>query len=239
MDVRTCAKGDWRMLRENLQRLTVVFQPIVSTNSGQIFGHEVLVRGYEVLGHQSVADLLRASHDSGLLSELEALVRRKALRLLPPSSADGKRTLCFNLDHRIADAWNVLSGIGAGDPGKDGVRVVTEITSMPACTDAAARVRLLKRGGAMLALDRFGVTADGVTMLHEVEPDFIKIDRSFIQGIETDARKRVVLAQLIGMAHTLGVQVTAVGIENAQQLRICRDLGCDLVQGFFVLGPRC
>jgi EAL domain-containing protein (putative c-di-GMP-specific phosphodiesterase class I)/GGDEF domain-containing protein len=237
MDVRTCAKGDWRMFRENLQRLTVAFQPIVSTSSGQIFAHEVLVRGHEALGHRSVGELLRATYDSGLLSELEALVRRKALRMLPPSTADGTRTLSFNLDHRIADAWNVLSSIGAGDPGKDGVRVVTEIASMPACADAAARVRLLKRGGAMLALDRFGVTADGMAMLHEVEPDFIKIDRSFIQGIETDARKRVVLAQLIGMAHTLGVQVIAVGIENAQQLRICRDLGCDLVQGFFVQAP--
>lgn len=89
----------------------------------------------------------------------------------------------------------------------------------------------------MLALDRFGGTAQGLAMLHDVEPDFIKIDQHFIQGIEADARKRVVMSQLVGMAHTLGVQVIAVGVENSQQLRVCRDLGCDLVQGFFIQPP--
>jgi EAL domain-containing protein (putative c-di-GMP-specific phosphodiesterase class I)/GGDEF domain-containing protein len=237
MDVRTDARGDWQMFREGLSRLTVAFQPMVNISSGLIFGHEVLVRGYESLSYQSIGELFRASHDAGVLAEVEATVRRKAFRSLPPPAPDGTRTLSFNLDHRIAKDWNVLGGEAAEVPTRDGVRTVTEITAMPEGPEAAARIRLLKRGNAMVALDRFGATADGLAMLHDVEPDFIKIDRSFIQGIETDARKRVVLSQMIGMAHTLGVQVIAVGVENSQQLRICRDLGCDLVQGFFIQQP--
>jgi EAL domain-containing protein (putative c-di-GMP-specific phosphodiesterase class I)/GGDEF domain-containing protein len=237
MNVQTCTKDDWRMIRESLSRLTVAFQPIVNVSSGLTFGYEVLLRGYESQGYQSAEAVLRACHDSGALAQIETLVRRKAFASLPPSVSDGTRTLFFNLDHRIADAWEALEDIGAIDPALADVRVVTEITDMPNRPDATNHVRLLKRGNAMLALDRFGGTAEGLAMLHEVEPDFVKIDRHFIQGIETDARKRVVLSQLIGMAHTLGVQVVAVGVESGQQLRVCRDLGCDLVQGFYIQPP--
>jgi EAL domain-containing protein (putative c-di-GMP-specific phosphodiesterase class I)/GGDEF domain-containing protein len=237
MNVQIGTKDDWHMIRESLSRLTVAFQPIVNVSSGLTFGYEVLLRGYEVLGYRSAEDLLRACHQSGALAEAETLVRRKAFDSLPPTASDGTRTLFFNLDHRIADAWEALEDIATEHPAPNSVRVVTEITGMPDCPDATNRVRLLKRGNAMLALDRFGGTAEGLAMLHDVEPDFIKIGQRFIQGIETDTRKRVILSQLISMAHTLGVQVVAVGVENSQQLRVCRDLGCDLVQGFFIQPP--
>ncbi|CCG41296.1 bifunctional diguanylate cyclase/phosphodiesterase [Magnetospirillum molischianum] len=218
--------------------LDVAFQAIVNIHSGQCFGHEVLVRGWERHGVDSAQDLLSAAAADGRLTELEI-----AIRALVADRAVGYPVLTgaalfLNLDPRAAadldavmDATRTLLQPGFA-------HIVTEISGLPEGSGPAFYPpATMRRRGGMVAVDRFGCSADSFNLLINCDPDFIKIDRAFIRGIETEARKRVVLAQLIGMAHTLGIEVIAVGVETGRELTVCRELGLDLVQGFYIAPP--
>ncbi len=67
----------------------------------------------------------------------------------------------------------------------------------------------------------------------------MKIDRFFINGLERDGRKRLFVSRVVELAHILGTQVVAEGVERVEELHACRDAGCDLVQGYFVARPSC
>ena len=88
-----------------------------------------------------------------------------------------------------------------------------------------------------IAIDDFGTGFSGLQLLYHSEPDFIKIDRFFIEGIENDAKKRLFVSNVIKLAHVLGAQVIAEGVETEKEFYVCHDMGCDLVQGYLVGMP--
>ena len=212
--------------------LSVAFQPIANIHTGQCYGHEVLLRGWAGLGLSSADEVLDAAFAAGMLAELEIAVRRQAALAARPAVTGFP--VFVNFDHRAAaDSARVMAATRA-ELGRLFPQVVSEITAAP---KVEGWLDPIKAEGGMVAVDRFGDTADGTHMLIGFDPDFAKIGRAFIRGIETDARKRVVLGQLIGMAHTLGMVVIAVGVETSREFVVCRELGFDLIQGWFVQSP--
>ncbi len=95
----------------------------------------------------------------------------------------------------------------------------------------------LKALGVNLALDNFGSGWSSLTTLHNFKFDRIKIDRSFIGNIETDARSVAIVRAVLSLAQTLHVPVTAEGIEAPAQLKALRQMGCDELQGYFIGRP--
>ena len=210
--------------------LTVAFQPIANIHTGQCYGHEVLLRGWHLLGLDSAKAVLDAAFAAGRLADLEVAVRLKAAALARPAITTVP--IFVNFDPRAAAALASVMEATRAALQPLFPQVVTEIA-----TAAAGGLDPLKAQGGMVAIDRFGDTADGMHLLIDADPDFAKIGRTFIKDIDTDARKRVVLTQLIAMAHTLGMVVIAVGVENSREFVVCRELGFDLVQGWFVHRP--
>jgi GGDEF domain-containing protein len=94
-----------------------------------------------------------------------------------------------------------------------------------------------RREGFSIALDDYGCGYSGLQLLYQSEPDFIKIDRFFIDGIASDPRKKLFVTTVIAMAHLLGISVICEGIESQEELRICREAGCDFVQGYLIQRP--
>ncbi len=88
-----------------------------------------------------------------------------------------------------------------------------------------------------IAVDDYGTGFSGLQLLYQSEPDFVKIDRFFIEGISTDPRKKLFVSNVINLAHMLGVLVIGEGVETEEELRVCREIGCDLVQGYYVQRP--
>ena len=88
-----------------------------------------------------------------------------------------------------------------------------------------------------IALDDFGECGAGIRVLYEQRPDYLKIHRGFVSGITEDGRKRQFVAQVVNMAHTLGITVVAEGVETESELMTCREIGCDLAQGFLICQP--
>jgi len=210
--------------------LSVAFQPIANIHTGQCYGHEVLLRGWGSLGLDSAEAVLDAAFAAGRLADLEVAVRLKAAELARPAITG--IPIFVNLDPRAAPASALVMEVTRAALLPLFPQVVTEIG-----TAASSGLDEVRAQGGMMAVDGFGNSGDGLHLLIGANPDFAKIGRAFIRDIDTNARKRVVLTQLIAMAHTLGMVVVAVGVETSREFVVCRELGFDLVQGWFVARP--
>jgi EAL domain-containing protein (putative c-di-GMP-specific phosphodiesterase class I) len=95
----------------------------------------------------------------------------------------------------------------------------------------------LHRLGVHIAIDDFGTGFSSLGQLRHFPIDMIKVDRSFVQGVEHDAKDAAIAANLVSLAHALGLVAIAEGIESSGQLASLRDLGCDLAQGYLFARP--
>jgi diguanylate cyclase (GGDEF)-like protein len=216
----------------------VAFQAIVDIHTGQCAGYEILARP-DVTDHQGcVASYFAACDDLDALSLLEIGVRRQAARQAADLPDLPNRLLFINIDGRLAGraAPVIEASLHLLSPFTR--QLVSEIASGSMSTILAQSwVNQLRGHRGLVALDRFGETTHGMSFLMHCEIDFLKIPRTYIDGIDRAARQRVLLAQLVVTAHTLGLKVIAVGIETSAELQVCRELGCDMAQGNFVQSP--
>ncbi len=115
-----------------------------------------------------------------------------------------------------------------------------EITETTAMSDAPATVSTLKELkalGVRLVIDDFGTGYSSLSYLQRFPVDYVKIDRSFVEGIETDPGAIALVSGMIGLAHALSVEVIAEGVERAGQVERLGAMGCDLAQGYYFSGP--
>ena len=89
-----------------------------------------------------------------------------------------------------------------------------------------------------MALDDLGAGYGSLNLLHQLQPDVIKLDRELIRGVDRDPYKAVIAEKLLELAQKLGITTLAEGIETAGELQWVRDHGVDLVQGFFIARPQ-
>ena len=210
-------------------RISVAFQAIADIHTGQCNGYEILTRPSSLFEQPFHLESLMA---------LEIEVRRVAgqmAELLPPLP---NRLLFTNLDWRLAAQSDEIVAASHRYLSPHARQLVTEITSFqidPA--EAQAWINRLRDNRGLVALDRFGETSRGMTFVQHCEIDYLKIPRTFIASVDKTARQRLVMSQLVATAHTLGMQVIAVGIETAAELQVCREMGCDMAQGHFIQPP--
>lgn len=219
------------------------FQPIVETTNAAVFGYESLMRGFDRLGYASPLELLDKAEEVGQLLALEHLINSRAVAAFATLPDFSTRTLFLNFDSRLVG--------GEGDVVERLVNHLkrVNIAPSPLCfelserfdngkvPDFSAFVRQLRLAGFKLAIDDFGAGFNGLRMLCDQPVDYVKIDRHFITGVDRDSRKRHLVRHAVNMAHVLGTRVIAEGAETEVEFLVCRDLGCDLVQGYFVARP--
>jgi EAL domain-containing protein (putative c-di-GMP-specific phosphodiesterase class I) len=114
---------------------------------------------------------------------------------------------------------------------------LTETALMRDLEAATATLGRLKALGVQLAVDDFGTGYSSLNYLKRFPVDTLKIDRSFVQGLGEDAHDSAIVSNVIGLANSLGLQVTGEGIETAEQLRYLSELGCDTGQGYYLARP--
>jgi EAL domain-containing protein (putative c-di-GMP-specific phosphodiesterase class I) len=96
----------------------------------------------------------------------------------------------------------------------------------------------LREFGVRLAIDDFGTGYSSLSYLKRLPVSYIKVDRSFVSGLGTDAEDERIVAAITELGHGLGLRVIAEGVENRQQRHVARELGCDLYQGYLLAEPR-
>jgi EAL domain-containing protein (putative c-di-GMP-specific phosphodiesterase class I)/GGDEF domain-containing protein len=229
-------------LRRIDQSVRYAFQPIVSVHTGAAFGYEALLRGHEDAGFPSIGSLLDAAYTGPSAMEADYLLQEKAISAFGQFARDSGARLFYNLDNRLLNVPGFTLARATDFLRRHKLpasSLCLEISESHAMADPAQANRLLRGAGegVLIAIDDFGTGYSGLQILCESHPSLIKIDRFFIDGLAQNQKKKVFIASIVNLAQTLGIKVVAEGVETEAEFRVCREIGCDLVQGYFIARP--
>ncbi|MDX2205332.1 MAG: GGDEF domain-containing protein [Hyphomicrobiaceae bacterium] len=231
-------------LRRARSNLEIALQPIVDINTGETVAFESLVRGYGALGFHTIDAMFSHAVDANALLALEACVIEKALAAFAPLRREHWSVLFLNLDGRTLSERAELKRLLDRHTEKLGLEPadlcleLSERNRVLSTDGLAAEVSELRNAGYSVAIDDFGIGDSGLQVLYQCNPSFLKIDRFFVSSIQSDRKKKLMVAAIVDMAHSMGVRVIAEGVETVPELHACREVRCDLVQGHLVDCPR-
>jgi diguanylate cyclase (GGDEF)-like protein/PAS domain S-box-containing protein len=236
-------------LRGAMERaeLRVHYQPVVDLNSGRIVAAEALVRWeHPDRGLLAPGNFLTLAEKSGLIVPIGKWVLTEACRQLRAwREAETPLPLAW-IGVNVAAAQLRRSGFVAtvkrilGETGiaPDALRLeVTETVLVEDLRATAPSLRALKKLGVRLAIDDFGVGYSSLGYLRELDADLLKIDRSFVRELGRDETSAKIVRAVGGLAHDLGMQAAAEGIETDEQWTAALAVACDLGQGYRFAGP--
>lgn len=240
------APAEWREddLAEVIERrlLQPVFQPILGFRARSYLGFEALIRGPQGSPLHMPLALFGAAHRLGLVLELERACRELSLRAFAAAGLTGK--LFLNVSPQCLQDPSLLNGATLRllrELGLPPSRVVLEITENQKITDFAEVRDLLAhyRGlGHDIAIDDLGEGFSNLRMWTELHPQYVKIDRHFINGIGDNALKFQMVRSIHGLAEACSAHIIAEGIETEAEFRTVRDLGIAYGQGYYIARPQ-
>ena len=222
-------------LRSSLRErgVYVDYHPIVYADTEEIFGYEALARGV-MRSLRSPEVMFEVAEEADLIWELSRLCRSRALEGIDSHLQPGE-SLFINVDpHDFSDPDFNAHEIAHPE------RVVIEITERTAIKDYPKfreKLRAFRQMGFRFAVDDAGSGYAGLGSIANLEPDFIKLDISLINAIDTNFIKQNLVETMVKFANDHGAMVIAEGVERAEEFMTVRNLGVHLVQGFFLHKP--
>jgi len=218
-----------------------VFQPILDFSVGTVLGFEAASRGATNSPLHSPLTLFDAAGRCGRLPEVDRVCNTLACERFAEQSLPGLLFLNCTTPSFLQAAHGSSDQGLFGTAGMNPRRIVIEVTEQEPCDDYVAlrqAAEALRRRGFHIAVDDLGAGYAGLRYWTELRPDFVKIDRHFVEDIETDRNKQSFVKSIIDVAQRVGCAVVAEGIETAEQLDALRGLGITLGQGFYLGLPR-
>lgn len=219
-----------------------LFQPIISLSERRILGYEALTRGPSNSPLHSPTALFAVARKAGRLSELEIACRHSACRGFNEQKLPGKLFLNVSPEslleaaHQPGRTLQLLQNFGI-EPSQ----VVIELTEQTPTDDfqlLQSALHHYRDMGFSIALDDLGAGYSSLRLWSELRPDYVKIDRHFIDGIHQDALKREFVGSILQIAKASRAQVIAEGIELPEELAVLTEMGVDLVQGYLLCRPQ-
>ena len=239
-------------LRLGLQRdeFTLHYQPEVDLENGDVVGVEALVRWNSPRRGLVPPDrFIPVAETTGLILGLGEFVLRAACDQAARWRTDGvlpeRFVMWVNLSGKQLSAGGISRTVKAAleDSGLPAACLGLEVTETALVQEGASgerargELQVLHDQGVRIAIDDFGTGFSSLGQLRRFPVDMIKVDRSFVQGVESEAKDAAITANLVTLAHALGVLAVAEGIESNGQLASLRGLGCDLAQGYLFARP--
>ncbi|MHB8948749.1 MAG: sensor domain-containing protein [Rhodoferax sp.] len=234
-------------LRRALERgqLALHYQPQISLISGQIVGAEALLRWtHPELGAISPCEFIPIAEANGLILQIGEWVMRTATRQLASWMARGMMpiTMAVNLSalqFRLPNLPQLVSHIllDAALPPELLEIELTEGVAMTHPLEAVAVMNDLHQRGVRMAIDDFGTGYSSLSYLKKFQVYKLKIDQSFVRDITEDTDDKAIVAAVISMASSLGLQTIAEGVETQGQLDYLRAQGCHEAQGYYFSRP--
>jgi diguanylate cyclase (GGDEF)-like protein len=248
MDVRTrerqALEKDLRAAIEGRQ-FELHYQPQLELRTGQICGVEALVRWrHPQRGMVPPMDFIPLAEEAGLIGPLGDWILEEACRQLGAWRQAGltdirmsinlsaRQFLDLGLPERVRSVIET-SGVPAAMIDLE----ITESMSMESPVDAIALMRRLTELGVSLSIDDFGTGYSSLAYLKLFPIRTLKIDRSFVKDIETDQNDAEICDVTVLLAHKLGLEVVAEGVETAEQLKFLLSVGCERIQGYWLSKP--
>lgn len=219
------------------------FQPKVDMSNGKVVGMEVLARWHSPSrGVVAPGDFIAAIEGYGLMDTLTWIILNKSAMTCHRWRAQGlELTVSVNLSQTSLSRLGLAERIHAlvANQGIVPSDIVLEITESAAMTDIGSCLENLSRlrlRGFGLSIDDFGTGYSSVQQLTRIPFSELKIDRSFVLHSEQEST-RIILESTLSIAHSLGIKVTAEGVETLANWEMLRELGCDIAQGYLIAKP--
>jgi diguanylate cyclase (GGDEF)-like protein len=235
-----------RDLRAGLQRdeLEVRYQPIHDLDSGRVDSLEALVRWrHPTLGLLEPARFIHVAEESGLVRALGTRVLESACGELRRWRERGFERLRVSVnlsarDFERDDCVEVIADtLARHSLPPDALEIEVTEHSLLTAGDAAARAAELRRHGVQLSIDDFGTKYSSLAYLQRLPVSTIKVDRAFVREVGYSNAADSIVQALIGIARAMGLRLVAEGVEEIEQVRWLRHLGCHLMQGYLFSHP--
>ncbi|MGR5062320.1 bifunctional diguanylate cyclase/phosphodiesterase [Photobacterium sp. DNB22_13_2] len=220
--------------------LTVYYQPVVDARTGKISRFEALIRWHdEIEGYISPSEFIPIAERYGLIRPLGAFVLHQVCHDLKQLHLAGFSDVTMSINRSVKEfigsnglppIWEIIESYDL--PLCSIVVEITESTASSESSDIQSLLSSYKQRGIEIALDDFGTGYSSLSSVVDLRPNIIKIDRSFIEGIDKQDN-RTLVSLIIDLSHKLGIQVVAEGVETRQQMDILREMNCHFIQGFF------
>ena len=262
---KKAGKNCWRFYTEAMQReayermvltnslryaldreeLFLQYQPQIQAKTGRIIGVEALLR-WNSLEHGAIAPsrFIPLAEQSGLIHTIGQWVIREACRFICRLGENGYGNIRVAVNvspqqlssddfiysvHQLLKEENVKAGQLELE--------ITESALMVSMEDAINKLDEFRQLGIGLSLDDFGVGYSSLNNLRHLPVNTLKIDKSFIDKLETDTEIALIISYIINMAHALSMTVVAEGVETNEQLSYLAEKGCDFIQGYVFSRP--
>lgn len=222
--------------------LTPVFQPIIAVENSRIIGYEALIRGPEDSPLHKPDALFAVALESRLLATLEFACREVSCERFAALELPGKLFLNMSpisftdSQYRDGVTREILQRVGLSAE-----RLVFELTESQPLDELdllRAASDHFRRQGFAVALDDLGAGYAGLRVWSELCPDYVKIDRHFISGVDKDPVKREFVRAMLDIAHRMGHKAIAEGIETQAEFTTLVTMGVEYAQGYFIAHPQ-
>ncbi len=226
-------------------RFTLHYQPLIDLDSMRVQAVEALARwDHPERGLVPPAEFVPFAEESGLIVSLGRHLRTRACADLKgwQTSLAMPPRMAINISAREVQRSDVCGEVrrAADAAGLEPACLEIEFTETAVLANparAADVAHCLREAGATVALDDFGTGYSSLTHLRQLPIDRVKIDRSFVASCLEDRSASAILVGATRLAHDLGVEVVAEGVETQAQLEFVREAGCDAAQGYFLARP--
>ena len=220
------------------------YQPIVRMADGEVVGHEALLRWtHEQHGLLAPGAFLDVGEDSGLIEQVDWLMYARVIADMARAHTEGYIAINVSPRHfRSLDFSSRLLGLLEAASVKPS-RLRIEITEVALLDDApriSETLSMLRAHGVLAQLDDFGTGFSALSYLHRFPIASLKVDRSFVAGLDGDSRTEsvAVIRAIVALSGSLGIEIIAEGVETVAQRDCLRELGCTYAQGFLFGHPQ-
>lgn len=225
--------------------LTVVYQPVVDLQTGSIVGAEALARwNHPSRGHVGPDTFIPLAEELGLVGRIDAWVLRTACEQGRAWLNEGidEFKMAVNLSGRDLDQPDLVEQVAAilrdtGFPARRLELELTEGVAIDQSNNALAILKGLKALGLQLVIDDFGTGYSALSRIRDLPFDRLKVDKAFVDDIGSRTSGPVLVDTILQMAHVLGMEVVAEGVETGNQADYLRERHCDYAQGYLFNRP--
>lgn len=228
------------------EQFVVYYQPIMELSTGFIYKAEALVRWRKEDGTLvSPLDFITLAEETGLINDIGLLVFKQAVNqvkqwretLHPKFQISvNKSPVQFRCEtHTNSSLIETMSEFNV--PNDAIIVEITEGILMENTPIIEHKLLELETKGISVALDDFGTGYSSLSYLKKFDIDYLKIDRAFVQNLETDRNDKILCEAIVAMAHKMEIQVIAEGVETIGQKEYLKSIGCDYIQGYLLSRP--
>lgn len=221
----------------------LVFQPKISCGTRKVAGCEALVRwNHPQRGVVMPDDFIPLAEKLNLIQSITLQIMGLGLESMKPSGLLSDLSLSINLSARTLTDLEFADTLArrCHDAGVDPDRLTLELTETTAMEDpilALDLVTRLRMKGFHVSIDDVGTGYSSMAQLARLPFSEMKVDKSFVMSARNSQESRTIIGSIVELGHNLELRVVAEGVEDAETLQFLEDIGCDMVQGFFIARP--